>query len=54
MLLRMELREPGVYNSILKAIANGANQLTRIGDRIHETREKCSKYLQVLQTLRLI
>lgn len=54
MLLQMELREPGVYNSILEAIANGANQVTRIGDRIHESNEKCSKYLQVLQTLRLV
>ena len=52
MLLRMELREPGIYNSILEAIANGANTVSRIGDRIQESREKCSKYLQVLQTMR--
>lgn len=54
MLLRMELREPGIYNSILEAIANGANTVSRIGDRIQESREKCSKYLQVLQTIRLV
>ena len=44
-LLRMELREPNVYNSILEAIARGYNRLTEISDCIHEDRGKCSKYL---------
>ena len=54
MLLRMELREPSIYNSILEAIANGANKISLIADRIHEDRSKCSKYLQVLQSMRLV
>lgn len=54
MLLRMELREPGVYNSILEAIAGGYNKLSLIADHVHEERGKCSKYLQVLQSIRLV
>lgn len=53
-LLRMELREPAVYNSILEAVANGCNRITEIADRIHEERSKCSKYMLTLQTLRLL
>ncbi|MCD8067474.1 MAG: AAA family ATPase [Lachnospiraceae bacterium] len=54
MALRMELREPNVYNSILEAIARGNNKVTEIADCIHEDKNKCSKYIQTLQTLRLI
>ena len=54
MLLRMELREPGVYNSILEAVANGANKVSRIADHVHEDRSKCSKYLTTLQNIRLL
>ena len=52
--LRMETREPAVYNSILTAISQGINTPTRIGDRIHEDRTKVSKYLITLQNLRLV
>ena len=54
MLLRMEFREPGTYNSILEAIAGGHNTLTRIADRIQEDRSKVSKYLLALQSIKLI
>ncbi len=53
-LLRMELREPAVYNSILEAVANGCNRIVEIADRIHEERSKCSKYMLTLQTLHLL
>lgn len=53
-LLRMELREPVVYNSILEAVANGCNRVVEIADRIHEEKSKCSKYMLTLQTLRLL
>ncbi len=53
-LLRMELREPAVYNSILEAVANGCNRIMEIADRIHEEKSKCSKYMLTLQTLRLL
>ena len=54
MLLRMELREPSVYNTILESIAAGYNKQSLIADHIHEERTKCGKYLQVLQSIRLI
>lgn len=53
-LLRIELREPAIYNSILESISNGCNKISEISDRIHEDRSKCSKYIITLQTLRLI
>ncbi len=54
MALRMELREPNVYNSIMEAISRGYNKVTEIADCIHEDKNKCSKYILTLQTLRLI
>ena len=53
-LLKAELREPNVYNSILGAIANGRNKVQEISDYLHEEKSKVSKYLIVLQTLRLV
>jgi AAA+ ATPase superfamily predicted ATPase len=53
-LLRMELREPAVYNSILEAVARGHNKISEIADSIHEDRNKCNKYISVLLTLRLL
>lgn len=53
-MLRMELREPAVYNSILEAVANGCNRVVEIADRIHEEKSKCSKYMLTLQTLHLL
>ena len=53
-LLKAELRETNTYNSILSAIANGRNRIIDIANYIHEDRTKVSKYLSILQTLRLI
>ena len=53
-LLKAELRDPNVYNSILSAIANGKNKVQEISDYIHEEKSKVSKYLVVLQTMRLV
>ncbi len=53
-LLKAELREPNVYNSILSAIANGRNRVQEISDFLHEEKSKISKYLIVLQTMRLV
>ena len=53
-LLKAELREPNVYNSILGAIANGRNKVQEISDYLHEEKSKVSKYLIVLQTMRLV
>lgn len=53
-LLRMELREPAIYNSILNAIAGGCNKISEIADRVHEEKTKISKYMLTLQNLRLV
>lgn len=53
-LLRMELREPIVYNSILEAVANGCNRVIDISNQIHEEKSKCSKYMLTLQSIRLL
>jgi AAA+ ATPase superfamily predicted ATPase len=53
-LMRTELREPMIYNSIMDAISRGYNRITEISDVIHEDRGKCGKYLATLQTIRLI
>lgn len=53
-LLRMELRKPVVYNSILEAVSNGRNRVTEIADHIHEDKSKCSKYILTLQSIRLL
>ena len=52
-MLRMELREPGVYASILEAIANGHNKIREIANKIHEDSAKVSKYIAILTSLRL-
>ncbi len=54
MLLKSELREPSIYNSILEAIARGCNKVAEIADCIHEDKSKCSKYLLTLLTIRLV
>lgn len=54
MLLRTELREPNVYNSILEAIARGYNKIAEIADCIHEDKGKCSKYMVTLLAIRLV
>lgn len=53
-LLRMELREPVIYNSILEAVSNGCNRVVDISNRIHEEKSKCSKYIVTLQSIRLL
>lgn len=53
-LLKMELREPAVYNSILEAIATGSNRLNDIAQKIHEEPSKCSKYIKTLMDMKLV
>lgn len=53
-LLKMELREPAVYNSIFEAIATGSSRLNDIAQKIHEEQSKCSKYIGTLKTMKLI
>lgn len=52
--LQQELREPGIYNSILTAIAGGASKLNQIATKIGEETAKVSKYLKTLENLHVI
>ena len=53
-LLRMELRDPKVYASILGAIASGCTKLNEIAQRAGLSVQTASKYLGVLQELELV
>lgn len=54
LLLKMELRELAVYNSIFEAVAGGASRLNDISNKIHEESYKCSKYISTLRAIKLI
>lgn len=53
-LLKMELRDPAIYNSVFEAIANGASRINDIALKIKEDSSKCSKYIKTLTDLKLI
>ncbi|MDR0308909.1 MAG: ATP-binding protein [Coriobacteriales bacterium] len=54
MMLRQQLREPAIYNTILMALANGANTPQLIADQIGEERTKVMKYLGILSRLCIV
>ena len=53
-LLRMELRDPRTYASLLHAIAGGATRLNEISQRVGLETTNANKYLSVLRELGLI
>jgi len=53
-LLLQELREPAVYNAIIKSIAGGATKLNDITTKAGEESKKVSKYLTALISLHLV
>ncbi len=53
-LLKQELREPAVYNSVLTAIAEGASRMNEISTKTGIGSGPCSKYLSVLINLGII
>ena len=53
-LLKMEFREPSLYNSILCAIAQGSSKLNEISTKINEDSSKVIKYLNNLIEIKLI
>lgn len=53
-LLKQELREPAVYNAIIKSIADGASKLNEIKTKIGEDAAVVSKYLKTLIELGII
>ena len=53
-LLKQELREPAVYNSVIKAIAEGASRLNEIATRTGLETGPCAKYIRVLTELGIV
>jgi AAA+ ATPase superfamily predicted ATPase len=54
MMLRQELREPALYNTILMALAKGSNTPQLIADAVGEDRTKVMKYITTLAGLGLV
>lgn len=53
-LLKQELREPAMYNAIIKAIAEGASRLNDIKTKVGEENSVVSKYLKTLIDLGIV
>ena len=53
-LLKQELREPALYNSIITAIADGASRINEIANKTGLDNPVCSKYLKSLMDLGII
>lgn len=53
-LLKQELREPAIYNAIIKAIAGGASNTNEIVTKIGEDSPVVSKYLKTLIDLGIV
>jgi len=53
-LLKAELRDPMIYNSILEAIAMNANKITEIADRTHINVTMLPSYINNLIEMRII
>lgn len=53
-LLKQELREPAVYNSIIRAIAMGASKSSEICSKVHLESSACSNYLDKLIELGIV
>ncbi|MCL2607245.1 MAG: ATP-binding protein [Methanomassiliicoccaceae archaeon] len=47
-LLKQELREPALYNSVITAIANGSTKLIEISAKVKEEDSKVAKYIRNL------
>lgn len=54
MLMRQELREPAVFISVMRAIANGTSKLSRIADAVGMPSSSLGFYLKTLVSLGLI
>ncbi|MGB9812774.1 MAG: ATP-binding protein [Thermovenabulum sp.] len=54
LLLKQEVREPAMYNSIIEAIASGCSKLNEISTKVGVDTDKCSKYISTLIDLKII
>ncbi len=53
-LLKQELREPAIYNSIISAVAGGATHLNEIATKVGLESGICTKYIKVLMDLGIL
>ncbi len=53
-LLKQELREPAIYNSVIAAVAGGASRSNEIATKIGIEAPICAKYLKVLSDLGIL
>lgn len=53
-LLKQELREPAIYNAIIKAIAEGASRVNEIKTKVGEENSVVAKYLKTLIDLGIV
>ena len=53
-LLKQELREPAIYNSVITAVAGGASHSNEIAARVGIESPICAKYLKVLLELGIL
>lgn len=53
-ILKQELREPMVYNTIIEAIATGASKMNEIVTKTKMDSDKCARYLGSLINLRIV
>ncbi len=53
-LLKQELREPAIYNSVISAVAGGATHLNEISTKVGLESGICTKYLKVLMELGIL
>ena len=53
-ILKQELREPMIYNTIIEAIATGSSKMNEIVTKTKMESDKCSRYINSLIELRII
>lgn len=53
-LMKQEMREPAIYNSIIRAIAQGSTRQNEISNSIHVEPNKTANYLKALLDLEII
>lgn len=53
-LLKQELREPAIYNSVIVAVAGGASHVNEIATKVGIESPVCAKYLKVLLDLGIL
>ncbi|MCL2342003.1 MAG: ATP-binding protein [Firmicutes bacterium] len=53
-ILKQEVREPSIYNSIISSIAKGATRLSEIASKTGEDNRKCLKYIKNLIDLKIV